>query len=468
MQNQSIDSIRMLLLISGLLFLPLIAWNQVQDLKESTSIQEKMIEAKQLALMGNYAKAIDAFQELLKEYEDIPVISYELSRLYAIEGPATDAVKFARKAYEKEPDNAWYISFYAKLLKDNNLHFEAIQLLESLIKNNHSQTDLFIQLAYHLNAQGNPNLAFEILENHAQNVGWNFNLFQLALTYAQQYEKPKNIEKRLLEILRIPHSSNPEYFYLLADFYQQSGNIQKEKEVFKEIVKKFPYESKAKLALLPNQNELTNSQEILTTLNPIIKDASIDLDQKIKSIIPFVEGLIDQPSSEITFQLLNLVESLKTQYPNEGKIYSLEGDLYHLHGDYNQAIIAFKKAAELNPEILSIWDALLNTYLQTRQYVPMKEAAESAMTYFPFQHQIYYQAAVACFHLKEYDLAQSHLDLGQTLIEKKSITMARFLALEGDILFESNGPQKALSKWKEAVQLGLDNPALLEKIKTHE
>ena len=467
MQNQSIDSIKILLLISGLLFLPLLAWNQVQDLKESTSIQEKMIEAKQLALLGNYAKAIDAFQVLLKEHEDIPVISYELSRLYAIEGPATDAVKFARKAYEKEPDNTWYSSFYARLLKENNLHFEAVQLLESLVKNNDIQTDLYTQLAYHLNALGRPSQAFEVLENHAQKVGWNFNLFQLALTYAQQYEKPKNIEKRLLGIIEKPHS-NPQYFYLLADFYQQSGNIQKEKEVYKEMVKKFPYESKAKLALLPNQNELTNSQEILTTLNPIIKDASIDLDQKIKSIIPFVEGLIDQPSSEITFQLLNLVESLKTQYPNEGKIYSLEGDLYHLHGDYNQAIIAFKKATELNPEILSIWDALLNTYLQTRQYMPMKETAESAMSYFPFQYQIYYQAALACFYLKEYDLAQSHLDLGQTLIEKKSITMARFLALEGDILFQSNMPKKALTKWKEAVQLGLESPSLLEKIKAHE
>jgi tetratricopeptide (TPR) repeat protein len=163
-----------------------------------------------------------------------------------------------------------------------------------------------------------------------------------------------------------------------------------------------------------------------------------------------------------------LVESLKIQYPNEGKVYSLEGDLHRLHGDYDLAIAAFKKATELNPEILSLWDALLNTYLQTRQYLQMKEAAETAMGYFPFQYQIYYQAATACFHLNKYDLAQSHLALGQTLIEKESIAMALFLVLEGDILFQTNMPALALNKWKEAVNLGYENPTLLEKIKANE
>ena len=467
MQNLSIDSFRMYFLTIGLLFLPLLAWNQVQELKESTSLQEKMIEAKQLALLGNYAKAIDAFEKLVKEYKNIAAISYELARLYAIEGPASSAVKYAKEAYEKEPDNTWYGSFYSQLLKDNNLHFDAIQLLESLITTNPNLIERYIQLAFHLNAQGNPEQAFAVLDNYAQKVGWNFDLFQLAMSYAKKYEKPKNIEKHLLEIVSTPHA-NPQYFYLLADFYKQSGNLQKEKLVYEEILKKFPFESKAKLALLPNQSEITNIQEISATLHPIIKDASIDLDEKIKALIPYVEGLVNQPSSTITFQLLTLVESLKTQYPNEGKIYSLEGDLHHLHGDYQAALIAFKKATELNPEILSLWDALLNIYLQTRQYNQMKEAAETAMNYFPFQYQIYYQAALACFHLSEYVQAQSHLDLGQTLIEKESITMARFLALEGDILFQSNLPNQALVKWKQAVQLGDKNPTLLEKIKANE
>jgi tetratricopeptide (TPR) repeat protein len=467
MQNLSIDSFRICRLTLGLLFLPLLAWNQIQEIKGSASIQEKMIEAKQLALLGNYPKAIDAFEKLFNQYSDIPAISYELARLYALEGPVNNAVKYAREAYQKESDNTWYASFYAKLLKDNNLHFDAIQLLEKLLEDNPNQTDLYVQLAFHYNAQGNPNQAFDVLENYAQKIGWNYDLFQIAMTYAQQFEKPKNIEKRLQEFVSNPQA-NPQYFYLLADFYKQSGNIQKEKEVYKQIIQKFPYESKAKLALLPNQNEIANTQEISSNLNPIINDISIELDQKIKSIIPYVQELVEQPSSEVTFQLLNLVESLKIQYPNEGKVYSLEGDLHRLHGDYDLAIAAFKKATELNPEILSLWDALLNTYLQTRQYLQMKEAAETAMGYFPFQYQIYYQAATACFHLNKYDLAQSHLALGQTLIEKESIAMALFLVLEGDILFQTNMPALALNKWKEAVNLGYENPALLEKIKANE
>lgn len=467
MQELSIDSFRMSLLTVGLLFLPLLAWNQVQELKESASIQEKMIDAKQIALLSNYPKAIEAFEKLAQQHGDIPAVSYELAKLYALEGDTNNAVKYAREAYQKESSNSWYTSFYIKLLKDNNLHFDAIQLLETLTKNNPDQIHLHTQLAFHHNAQGNPEIAFNILENYAQKNGWNFDLFQVAMTYAQQYEKPKNIEKRLLERTSTPHA-NPQYFYLLADFYQQSGNIQKEKEVFEEIIQKFPYESKAKLALLPNQDEITSTQEISSVLHPIIRDASIDLDQKIKSIIPYAEGLIEQPSSEITFQLLDLVAILKTQYSNEGKIYSLEGDLHRLHGDYNMAIISYRKATELNPEILSIWDALLNTYSQTRQYSQMKEAAESALGYFPFQYQIYYLAAVADFHLKEYDSAQSHLDMGQSLLEKESITTGIFLALEGDILFQTNRPTQALSKWREAVNLGYEDPTLLEKIKANE
>lgn len=467
MQNPSIDSFRIPLLLIGLLFLPLLVWNQVKELKGTISIEEKMIDAKQIALLGNYAKAIDAFEGLNRQYKDVPAISYELAKLYAIEGPSTNAVKYAKEAYQKEPENTWYASLYIQLLKDNNLHFEAVQLLESRIKNNPDQPDLFIQLAFHLNAQSNPEGAFTVLENFAQTAGWNFDLFQLAMTYAQKYEKPKNIEKRLLESVSNSHA-NPQYFYLLADFYKQSGNIQKEKKVYEDIIQKFPYETKAKLALLPNQNEIASTQEISSNLTPIIQDVAIDLDQKIKSIIPYLESLIDQPSSEITFQLFHLVELLKIQYPNEGKVYSLEGDLHQLHGDYPSAITAFKKATDLNPEVLSIWEALLSNFQQTRQYQLMKESAEKAMAYFPFQYRIYYYAAFACFHLKQFDSAQSHLDMGQTLLDKKSINMGLFLTLEGDILFQKNRIDQALSKWREALQLGYEDPTLLEKIKANE
>ena len=185
-------------------------------------------------------------------------------------------------------------------------------------------------------------------------------------------------------------------------------------------------------------------------------------------MIPYVNDLIENPSTQITEDLLGLVDMLKKQYSNQGKIFSIEGDLFALHGDFDNAIKAYKKATELNPEIFTLWNALLDAYYQTKQFDLMKASASKALSFFPFQYKVYYQLAIACFFLNELEKAQSNIDLGRTLTEPESISNAMFIALEGDILFKLNNKAEALVKWKEALKLGYKDPNLLEKIKSNE
>jgi tetratricopeptide (TPR) repeat protein len=104
---------------------------------------------------NEFPKAIKIFSDLLKETPDDTeenrnnrlLFQYHLISIYQKEGKNAEAVSIAKENYDRNPENLRQGIFYAQTLADAGETDKSLQLLNSLLESNPSETDLYIHMS---------------------------------------------------------------------------------------------------------------------------------------------------------------------------------------------------------------------------------------------------------------------------------------------------------------------------------
>jgi tetratricopeptide (TPR) repeat protein len=237
----------------------------------------------------------------------------------------------------------------------------------------------------------------------------------------------------------------------------------------------------------------------LQSLLPVFQDPAVNVDAKVKQVLPYLPKLEKGDDASLAAALLELGTAAEKAHPDEPKAWSLSADLLYLANRPAEALTRYKKCISLKPKAFSVWDNALTILADQQQAAEMLPLAEKAMDAFPNQPKAYYWYAVAANLLGRPDdaLAQIEqanlmaagnptlrLDLadqaGVALLAKRDAAAAvtRFeqaLALPnatshpglqehyGDALAARGDRSKALEAWKKAYALR-KSPALEQKI----
>ena len=121
------------------------------------------------------------------------------------------------------------------------------------------------------------------------------------------------------------------YRHLLATFYEQINEKRKARDVYEEILRLDPDDARAKIALA---GEAKGSDDIrfLNSLKPVFENPDVEIDVKIKEILPYVSMLAGQGEKSLGTTLLGLTSILEKVHPGDAKTWSVLGDVLYYSG----------------------------------------------------------------------------------------------------------------------------------------
>ena len=112
---------------------PVASGQKIRPSLQQVTIEQKLIDGKKYALLGDWEKAENIYRTILEEDPQNSAACYELSRTLAAAGKFSEALTFVRKAIRLEPDNEWYLLMEADIHEKTSDLYSAMDVYDRLI-----------------------------------------------------------------------------------------------------------------------------------------------------------------------------------------------------------------------------------------------------------------------------------------------------------------------------------------------
>ncbi len=367
---------------------------QPRPTEEQVETEKIFIDASREKVLGNYENAAYLFKEVLKRDKNNHAAAYELARLYDVLDNLDKAMASIKMAIAGDSQNPWYQMFLADLFDRKGKYKDGAKIFEKLVSESPYNEYYYIKWAFLLMKANQPEKAIEVYSMLEQRIGISEEISRKKHSLYLGIGQPgKAIETYQLLIKSDPY--NVEYHHLLASLYRQLEDEENAIKIYEEILEIDPNDAKASIALADRQKVAGDDVSYLNSLQSVFAKPDVDIDMKIKEILPYIRQAVDTPNEPIMNATLQLANILEEQHPTEAKAYSVSGDLLYYSGRKRQALKKYLKARTLNNTIYSIYDQIMYINLETNSYDTLLTISNEAIDLFPNQAAAYYFNGVA-------------------------------------------------------------------------
>jgi tetratricopeptide (TPR) repeat protein len=427
--------------------------------EEEIKIQELFLEATREKLLGNWEKAAEGFEEVLRKSPGNPAAAYELARICKAQGQADKALQYARQAVASDPGNKWYKFYLAERYQEDNQDLAAAQLYRELSKTDPDQTEYPLQEAYFLVRAGQAREAIAVYDALEKRTGPTEELSRHKHTlYAGMGDYRK--AARELERLATAYPDKPAYLHLLATFYAQIGDPDRAMSTYRDILEKFPEDARARTAV-SKQEKGGNIITWLQSLQPLFDNPDVDIDTKIKEILPTVNRLAETPDASLGNSLLGLTLTLTRVHPGQAKAHAVLGDILYHTGEPDKALQAYRKTLDLDPSVWSVWEQVLHLLLESCRWTELAGTGEAALEVFPNQGLAELACGIGWNYTGRQADARSALEQALVLTRKQPDLQVRALAALAYNRCAAGQPAAANTYLDRAQALAPEHPDLL-------
>lgn len=421
--------------------------------------QELFIEANKFRLLGNVDKAVELFKEILKKDRQNHAAAFELARIYAEQNNNAEALNLARQASSLQPANAWYQRFLADMYQRNSMYKEAAGIYEQLTKNAPSDEYNYYKWAYFLVQAGQTAQALQVYNTLEGRIGINEELSRRKHTLYLGTGDTPNAERELLRLCET-FPGNIDYLHLLAGFYRQTDNDEAARTILQKILAIDPDDSKAFFALSSIDSPQSGDAAFIQSLEPLFLNPAVDLDEKIKPILPYVEKAAATNDEPLARELLRLASILDQIHPGQAKVCALNADLLYLTNQKEKALTRYRQAVELDETVFSVWEQLFRLAFETGDFTSLVFYTEKAMEVFPNQAIVYFYNGLA--YSRQNQHAKSIPPFEQALMMSGRNTALKLQVLsQMAVAYQYAGNQaRADQSLQQALQLAPEHPSV--------
>ena len=405
--------------------------NQAQAIRISEAeshLQEKYMAAVVQQQSGKSEGAAKLYAEVLNKNPKCDGCAFQLSKLYSTMGDNQRAIDYAKTAAALDAKNKWYQIQLAEALEKIGKDKEAAEVYRTLIEKNAYAMDFSEEMSYRLAhayvRTNEPVKALKVLDDLEKKSGMDEDLTdKKRLTY-EVMGKPKEAAMELKK-LADAFPQIVEYQHTAAEYYLKLGDKSTAKALYERILKRDPNDSKARMALVAKEvpsvskGSANNAVAYLNSLQGLFQKSEIKIDEKIKTILPYVNEIADGKDKALAAAGLQLAEILEKAHPMDAKSYALLGDMLYHNGRSADALIKYTKCLELNKTIYAVWEQKMYTEDELGLYDELLKTSDAASDLFPNQAAAFYFNGIANERKGKYNAAIVSLEQAILMSAKK-------------------------------------------------
>lgn len=426
--------------------------------REKQKFQSAYFEGIKNKHIGNTSRAITQFRKSLAINPGAAAAHYELSRLLEKQNANDSSVMHAKKAVATGDSAYWYLKHLGELYRNQERYQEAAGIMQAIIDQHEEGPKFYYQLANVYIRQEKLEKALETYERFEQNFGVNP---QVVRQQKRIYLQMDKVEKAA-EAVRGLIEANPQKlsaYRQLAKLYMANDMEDKAKKVYDEMAAIAPDNGKTQLALAQFYSDRGKQDQAYKHLKKAFADAELSIDKKVKFMIS--NYLQTQLNSTQKAQALELANIITQAHPNSAKAYATKGDLFYQNEQPQKAMGAYEQSLQYAKDNFSVWQNLLQIYLQEGQYSRLAQKSAKALTYFPNQPILYY------FHglgLKENDKIQEavkQFESGLNLVSGNQQLKTQFYSNLGMTYHDMEEYAQSEKYFEKALELNPGDPYVL-------
>ena len=480
-----------------LIVVSLTAQDPVNKNQLEVDLQTEFIVAMQSMVLEKYDDALDKFQKLKAKVKNDGIVEFEMAKIYNKQGKTEDAIYYARKAIQKDDSKHIYKQFLIDLYKKIKDYGQAAMLLESELNKDYFNSEDFYRTADYYVKAHNEDKAIEVLDRLEKFTDDDLNV---ELYKSQIYLRNRDYKKalKLVKKLTKKYPDNTKVLLRKALVLRLMNDEDGALKVYEKVLSLDPANPGALSYISAMKRFDSNEAKYVDGMMKIIQNEDMDLDKKIKVLIPFVSKV--SKTGALSKSMLKVTSELVKLYPERAEACTLYADVLNNSGKTDESIKYYKKAIELNKNNFEIWKQLMSLYTLKKKWKSLLELSEEAIEYYPNQALGYYYAARALVNMDKPGEALQYLDdamdyagnkpklkneilllkakcyISKNKAEKASKVLEEidtatkeghpfYWELKGDIEMLNGNNTKALEYWEKSSQLGNDTEELKEKIK---
>ena len=279
--------------------------------------------------------------------------------------------------------------FQADIYEKLNKNKDAAEIYENLAKEDTKNEYYYLKWAYYLVRSQNIKQAIKVYNELEKEVGI---VEDIILKKYRLYVGTGDLKKAEAELLKLtkafPYEKNG--LHQLAKFYLQSDQEQKAEVIYKRILDIDPNDGTAAIALADKEAGEASTSELVATLSPVFSNPQINVDLKIKELIPYIQKVADTGDQVLAKQGQELCEILIDVHPKAAQPYAAYADLLYYSRQPELALSQYKKAAELNENVFTVWDQILQIQYELGQDEELVATSNKVIDLFPNQARGYF------------------------------------------------------------------------------
>ena len=434
--------------------------------EDQVAAQKEYIEADAALLLGNHEEAITLYQKLYQGDRTNAAITYNLARAYAATEDFESANKYIDLSLRNGSDNKWYRVFKANLMRDLGRHAEASEHYGILHQSEPTNRYFAENYAYELLRMDSVDQSIAVLEDWQKNQGVSE---EITKKLFEIYDSQGNVVSAIgvLTELAEAYPNELRYSINLVNFLIRNGENDLAKIWLDRILTDDPNHAEAIVLLSklddgnPNKKTGTAAENIVK----LIKANDVDLDNKIKAMIPLLEGLSMGQQLVDSSTLVELKNTLLTKYPNDAKVLSIAGDLSHLEYDYSASIAYYQKALSSDDRVYTVWENYLYGLWRLSNYDEVVKVGYDAIDLFPNQYTAYHYYVLGLLGQGKMSEAEDMLFETQMIAGGNPALLAQVEMLKAYVA-KSDGRYEQGIKILEGVKLAvvMQSPMYLELV----
>ncbi len=417
-----------------------------------------LIDASKEKMIGNLQKAASLYSGALAKNPKNAAAAFELAKIYAGSDHYDEALKYAKKATNIEPENQHYLMLLADIYVLKNQLDQALKIQENIaelypddISTHFNLISTYIYLDKYYKVT-------EVFDHIESLTGFSDELsiekIQLFIEMGL-YDEAVKEAKKLISYF----PEEPLYLEYLAEVYSETGQQEKAIELYRDIVEKDPENALARLHLAEYYRQEGEMQKSFEELKKAFKSPQLQMESKGRIMYAFYSLSEDNP--EYLKQALELMDILIEMYPEEAEMYAMYGDFLFREEEYEKAREKFVMSAKLDPNQYAVWEQILYISSQLEDYDFMIKYSEKALEHFFEQPVIYYFNGIAHYQTDNYEKAVMAFENGVELVVDNNLLKGQFYTLMGDSYYYLDKPDKSDRSYEKALEIDPENTIAL-------